>query len=149
MKSLIFNNSIKQKLKQTQAGVNGNKSAQATDVDRASQRSIIESTNAYIRSTQQNEHNRLHYLQSAGTVGSNYPHGNGLSETDIIGSNNRLDFIASSSMLYRAGLGNVNQAPGVSNHPIQLSSHLYPRHGGMLLPLNQASFVQQKQFSEE
>jgi len=44
-------------------------------------------------------------LQSAGTIGGNYPHGNGLSDTDINGSSSRIDHIASSSIPYRANIG--------------------------------------------
>lgn len=65
MKSFLLKNGSTGPLK------NGDskKIGQSTDADRASQRSIVESTNAYIKAAKQAEDiNRIHYLQSAGAI---------------------------------------------------------------------------------
>ena len=84
--------------------------SQNNEIDRASQRSIVESTNAYIRAAQQQENKRMQYLQSAGTIPGSYQQENGLTEADI-GGGSRFDFLASSSLPYRAALGNNQLRP--------------------------------------
>ena len=97
MKSFLINNSGNV-MKKHKSGVST--SFKATEEERSSQRSIVETTNAYIKAAQQQDlNNRMHYLQSAGNIGGNYAGGNGLSESDINGS--RIDFLASSSMVHR------------------------------------------------
>ena len=89
----------------------------------------------------------MQYLQSAGTIPSSYQHGNGLSEADL-GGPSRYDFVASSSVPYRAALGNNHLIPQQlkNNAAIAHQSHQHfplpfqmHQSGRMLEPLAQYS----------
>ena len=74
----------------------------------------------------------MHYLQSAGTIQNHHSNGNGLTEADTTGMS-RFDFVASSSLPYRATLANRHEE---HQSQIQLHQQLFQMKtsGKKLLP---------------